>query len=62
MIATNFIWGMTNIENPVNCGFFDTEVVYEMPVKKGYYEAIKFPVWEISDDLVISLHYEEAEL
>lgn len=60
MISANFIWGMTNIENEV-FSIFSSEVVYKMPVKKGYYEAIEFPVWKITDDLNISLHYEEVE-
>ncbi len=60
MICTNFIWGMTNIENPIY-NIFSTEVVYKMPVNNKNYEAIKFPVWDITDDLKISLHYEEAE-
>lgn len=60
MISTNFIWGMTNIENET-FSLFSSEVVYKMPVKKGYYEAIEFPVWTITDDLKISLRYEEVE-
>lgn len=60
MISTNFIWGMTNIENEV-FSLFSSEVVYQMPVNNKCYEAIQFPVWEITDDLKISLHYEEVE-
>lgn len=60
MISTNFIWGMTNIENEV-FSLFASEVVYAMPVKNKCNEAIQFPVWKITDDLNISLHYEEVE-
>ena len=60
MISTNFIWGMTNIENEV-FSLFSSEVVYQMPVNNKCYEAIQFPVWKITDDLKISLHYEEVE-
>lgn len=60
MICTNFIWGMTNIDNPV-FSLFSSEVVYKMPVKEKNFEAIEFPIWNISDTLDISLHYEEVE-
>ena len=61
MIVTNFIWGMTNIEYPISASLFGgKEVVYKMPVKKSY-EAIEFPVWTITDDLTISLHYEGVD-
>lgn len=60
MIVTNFIWGCFNIEEPIYT-IFNSTVVYKMPRKKNIDEIIEFPVWKISEDLTISLHYEGVD-
>lgn len=60
VISLNFVWGMTNMDNPPT--LLICEVAYEMPAaEKNKFRSIDFPVWEFKKDSV-SLHYEAPEV
>lgn len=62
IILKNFTWGMFNSDNSIDAGLFGTEVIYKMPkAEKGDYQAIDFPVWEITNDDV-DFYMEGVEL
>ena len=58
MISTNCIWARFNTE-PL--GFFTDLLASYMPLDKDG-KNVEFPVWEITDDLMISLRFEVADL
>lgn len=58
MISTNCMWAMFNTE-PL--GFLTDLLASYMPLDKDG-KNVEFPVWEITDDLMISLRFEVADV
>ena len=59
VIAHNFIWGMTNMMSPSAGVSF--EVAYPMPEgAQGTGNAIRFPVWDIKDNLTYDMNEEDV--
>lgn len=61
VIANNFIWGMTNMENPITP--LTPDVAYRMPeAKRNDLYPLQFPVWNINDDLTYEMHKEDVDV
>lgn len=61
IIANNFLWAMTNMENPITP--MSADVAYRMPeALEGEQFGVEFPVWTIGDDLTCTMHREPVEV
>lgn len=61
VIAHNFIWGMTNMENEIT--MLSPDIAYRMPdALNNDLHVLKFPVWNIKDDLTYDMHEEDVDV
>ena len=61
VIAHNFMWGMTNMENPIMP--ISHEVAYRMPeAENGEQYPLSFYVWTINDDFTYDMHEEDVDV